>query len=99
MTWVLVFVGIALLGLVGLVGYAIWLWHKAEDVLSEVEMVGRQAEEMLGLLDEIAPIEPSRAVPGHSPVREDDEDDVRSHQAALDFEPDYYPGGRSRVRH
>lgn len=96
MIWVLVFAGIALLGLIGLVAYAVWLWHKAEDVLSEMEMVGRQAEEILGLLDDIAPLEPGRreAVPARVPAG--DEDDVRSHQADLEFDPDIVRGFSSR---
>lgn len=91
MIWVLVLAGIALLGLVGLVAYAVWLWHKAEDVLSEVEMVGRQAEEILDLLDDITPFDLSLRTP--VPVGVDGEDDdVRSGQADLHFEPDLRRG-------
>lgn len=91
MNWVLVFAGIALLGLVGLVAYAVWLWHKAEDVLSEVEMVGRQAEEILALMDDIAPLEPALRTAGPPSVAYDDAD-VRSGQADLDFQPDLRRG-------
>lgn len=96
MIWVLVFAGIALLGLVGLVAYAVWLWHKAEDVLSEVEMVGRQAEEILGLLDDIGPLEPGRRETDPARVSVDAEDHVPSHQADLEFEPDFGRGHTSR---
>ena len=89
MIWVLVFAGLALLGLVGLVTYAVWLWHKAGDVLSEVEMVGRQAEEILSLIDAITPFEPDRRATEFS---SDDEDHVRSRQVDLDFEPDFRRG-------
>ena len=92
MIWVLVFAGIALLGLVGLVAYAVWLWHKAEDVLSEVEMVGRQAGEILSLIDDITPFEPERRAREFSTVSDEGEDDVRSHQADLAFEPDFRRG-------
>lgn len=99
MIWVLVFAGIALLGLVGLVAYAVWLWHKAEDVLSEVEMVGRQAEEILSLIDDITPFEPDRRATDFSTVSDDDEDHVRSRQVDLAFEPDYRRGFAPPARH
>lgn len=87
MIWVLVLAGVALLGLVGLVAYAVWLWHKAEDVLSEVEMVGRQAEEILALVDDISSVAPSPRTPVPASGGGED-DDVRSGQADLHFEPD-----------
>lgn len=96
MIWVAVFGGIALLGLLGLVGYAVWLWHKAEDVLSEVDMVGRQAEEILSLLDGISPLEASRSMMGRAEVRDPDADRVPSAEVDLDFEPDYYPSFGAR---
>ncbi len=49
MLWLLVFGGIAVAGLVTLVSYAIWLAHKAADVLSEATVVSEQIG-ALGLL-------------------------------------------------
>jgi hypothetical protein len=48
--WVLVFAGIAVAGLVMVVCYAVWLAHKAADVLSEVGVVTDQ----LGRLADLA---------------------------------------------
>jgi hypothetical protein len=74
--WVLLFVGIALAGLVMLIGYAVWLAHKTADVLSEVQMLGERGAQLADLLAEIrmpAPAMPaggSKApVPGPSDVR------------------------------
>lgn len=53
MIWVLIFGGIALLGLVTAVSYAVWLAHKASDLYSEVQMLGRRAEEASELLGRI----------------------------------------------
>ena len=36
MIWVMVFGGIAVAGLVMVICYAVWLAHKASDVMSEV---------------------------------------------------------------
>lgn len=99
MIWVLVFAGIALLGLFGLIAYAVWLWHKAEDVLSEVEMVGRQAEEILGLLDDIALHEQGGHATDPARVSVGGEEHVPSHQADLEFEPDFGRGALLPVRH
>lgn len=74
MLWVLVFGGIAVVGLVVLVSYAIWLAHKTADVLSEVTVV----VERLGVFgDLLAQIElptgaAAVAVPhGRSPAQDD----------------------------
>ena len=53
MIWVLVFLLIALGGLVMVVSYAVWLWHKASDLFSELEMLGVRAEELGDLLAQI----------------------------------------------
>jgi len=62
MVWVLVFVGIGVLGLVSLVLWAIWLWHKTSDLLSEFKMLGERAAEAAELASQIAlpsgPFEP-----------------------------------------
>ncbi|RMB58988.1 hypothetical protein [Tessaracoccus antarcticus] len=53
MIWVLVFGGVALLGLVTAVSYAVWLAHKTSDLYSEVRMLGVRAEEAGELLGRI----------------------------------------------
>lgn len=53
MVWVLVFGLIALGGLVMVVAYAIWLAHKAADLLSELEMLGTRANELAGILGRV----------------------------------------------
>ncbi|MCE1173358.1 MAG: hypothetical protein LWW77_01970 [Propionibacteriales bacterium] len=55
MIWVLVFGLIALAGLIMLVSYAVWLAHKAADLFSELEMLGRRAEELADLLSQLEP--------------------------------------------
>ncbi|MFZ0531073.1 MAG: hypothetical protein WAL91_11130 [Propionicimonas sp.] len=51
MNWVLLFALIALGGLIMLVSYGIWLWHKASDLFSELEMLGTRATELAEILD------------------------------------------------
>lgn len=58
MLWVLLFLAIALGGLIMVISYAVWLWHKASDLFSELEMLGRRAEELADLLARIQPVEP-----------------------------------------
>lgn len=53
MNLVWIFLAIALGGLVMVVCYGVWLWHKASDLASEVRMVGKRGEEMIELLDQI----------------------------------------------
>jgi cell division protein FtsL len=53
MVWVLVFSLIALGGLVMVVSYAVWLWHKATDLFSELEMLGTRADELGTLLGQL----------------------------------------------
>jgi hypothetical protein len=53
MIWVIVFVGIALAGLVMLISYAVWLAHKAADVWSEVDMLAVRANELAELVAQI----------------------------------------------
>ena len=57
MIWVLVFGLIALAGLITLISYAVWLWHKASDLFSELEMLGKRLEELGALLERIQPTE------------------------------------------
>ena len=53
MVWVFVFGAIALAGLGMLVGYVVWLAHKASDVFSELSMLGDRADELKGLAAQI----------------------------------------------
>lgn len=53
MLWVWVFVGIGVAGLAMTVGYAVWLWHKASDLFSELEQLGVRAGELADLLASI----------------------------------------------
>jgi hypothetical protein len=60
MVWVLVFGGIALAGLVMVASYGVWLAHLASDVFSELEMLGKRAEELAALLEQVKPELPAR---------------------------------------
>ena len=53
MVWVFVFGGIALAGLIMLTCYAVWLAHKAADVMSELGQLGQRAAELAGLAAQI----------------------------------------------
>ena len=53
MVWVLVFGGIALAGVAMVIGYAVWLAHKAADLFSELEMLGTRAEELATVLERL----------------------------------------------
>lgn len=84
MTWVLVFGGIAIAGLVMLVCYGVWLAHKASDVMSELGMLGQRGAELGELVAQIQV--PASADPGGGR----DGDDVHSVLTG-----DYDPGHRS----
>lgn len=56
--WVLIFGGIALAGLVMLIGYGVWLAHKAADVMSEVGVLADRADQLLDVLAQIEIPEP-----------------------------------------
>ncbi|MGJ3509262.1 hypothetical protein [Enemella sp. A6] len=56
MMWVLIFAGIAVAGLIMTISYAIWLYHKASDLWSEIEMLGTRADELGALLEQLAPM-------------------------------------------
>lgn len=51
--WALIFGGIAVAGLVMLVMYGIWLWHKVSDMMFELKRLGDQAEEIGRLIEQI----------------------------------------------
>ena len=61
--WVLVFGGIALVGLVMLIAYAVWLAHKASDVLSELAVLAERGDQLAGLLGQISVPELGPALP------------------------------------
>lgn len=63
MVWVFVFGGIALVGLVMLVCYGVWLAHKAADVMSEVAVLGEQTGQLATLLAQVQMPDPSRPTP------------------------------------
>ncbi|PFG16524.1 hypothetical protein ATK74_1069 [Propionicimonas paludicola] len=64
MLWVLIFAGIAVAGLIVAISYAVWLWHKASDLFSEVEMLGQRVDELTTLLSQIEPT-PAAQLPRH----------------------------------
>ena len=61
--WVFVFGGIALAGLAMLVGYAVWLAHKASDVMSELGVLADRGDQLAELLGQIQVPELGPAVP------------------------------------
>jgi hypothetical protein len=61
--WVFVFGGIALVGLVMLIAYAVWLAHKASDVLGELRVLADRGDQLAGLLGQIRTPELGPALP------------------------------------
>ncbi len=53
MIWVGVFGGIALAGLIMLIAYAVWLAHKAADVMSEVQVLADRTGQLFDLLSQV----------------------------------------------
>ena len=53
MIWVAVFGGIALAGLIMLIAYAVWLAHKAADVMSEVQVLADRTGQLFDLLSQV----------------------------------------------
>ena len=53
MFWVLLIAGIAVVGLVVLVCYGVWLAHKAADVMSEVRVLTDRAGQLGDLLAQV----------------------------------------------
>jgi hypothetical protein len=77
--WVLIFGGIALAGLVMLIGYGVWLAHKASDVMSEVGMLADRAGELMDVLAQIEIPEPELVpLPVHSHLTVEGEVEERS---------------------
>jgi hypothetical protein len=65
--WVLVFGGIALVGLVMLISYAVWLAHKAADVMSELAVLADRADQLADLLSQVQPpLDPADNARWHS---------------------------------
>jgi len=61
--WVLIFGGIALAGLIMVISYAVWLFHKASDVMSEIRVLLNRGEQLGAILGEIE-VPQIVAVPG-----------------------------------
>lgn len=59
MLWVWVFLAIAVLGLVMLISYAVWLAHLTADVLSEVGVLADRVGQLGNLLGQIQTAEPA----------------------------------------
>jgi hypothetical protein len=51
--WVFIFAGIALAGLVMVVSYAVWLIHKAADVMGEVRVLVDRGGQLTDLIGQI----------------------------------------------
>lgn len=70
MIWVWVFLAIAVVGLVMLICYAVWLAHLTADVLSELAVLGDQAGQLADLVGEIgAGSDGEPTAPGSRPRR------------------------------
>jgi len=61
--WVFVFGGIALVGLVVLIAYAVWLAHKTSDVMSELSVLADRGDQLTELLGQIRVPELGPALP------------------------------------
>jgi hypothetical protein len=62
--WVIVFVAIAVAGLVMVVCYALWLAHKSADLWSEVVVLTDRAGQLAELMGQIQPPPVGAAGPG-----------------------------------
>ncbi|PIF01503.1 MAG: hypothetical protein CR979_02210 [Propionibacterium sp.] len=51
--WIVLIIVVNLIALAVLIAYAIWLWHKASDVYSEIQMLSKRTEELADLLAQI----------------------------------------------
>ena len=58
MMWVLIYLAIAVAGLVMVACFAVWLWRKAIALLREVGVLMEQADQLAGLLGQLgAPVD------------------------------------------
>ena len=64
--WIAIFGGIALAGVAMLVGYGVWLAHKAADVLSEVTVLADRGGQLADLLGQIRVPDPGPEQLPHS---------------------------------
>ncbi|MGA4668203.1 hypothetical protein ACPCG0_00125 [Propionibacteriaceae bacterium Y1923] len=80
MIWVWVFLAIAVVGLVVMISYGVWLFHKAADVYSEIKMLGQRGREIQALVEqlELSPTTttgeratPARRAQGEEPASKD----------------------------
>ena len=76
MMWVLIYLAIALAGLVMVACFAVWLWRKAIALLREAGVLMEQADQLAGLLAQLgAPVDAGAAQRQHSGVDDDDAED------------------------
>jgi NhaP-type Na+/H+ or K+/H+ antiporter len=78
MMWVLIYLAIAVAGLVMVGCFAIWLWRKAIALLRETGVLMERADQLAELLGQLgAPVDSETARRHHSGVDDDHaEDDV-----------------------
>ncbi|MBA3528379.1 MAG: hypothetical protein H0T91_03525 [Propionibacteriaceae bacterium] len=53
MFWVVVFAGIAVAGVIMVIGYGVWLFHKASDLMSEVRVLVDKLAELSELVSQV----------------------------------------------
>ncbi|PIE21403.1 MAG: hypothetical protein CSA64_02265 [Arachnia propionica] len=53
MLWIWIFAAIGLIGLIVVVGYAVWLFHQAGDIASELQQLRNRTAEATDLLARI----------------------------------------------
>jgi hypothetical protein len=53
MLWLIIFAAVALAGLTMVICYAVWLVHKASDVMSEVTVLAERGGQLVELLGQI----------------------------------------------
>jgi hypothetical protein len=73
MMWVLIYLAIAVAGLVMVACFAVWLWRTAIALLREAGVLMEQADQLAGLLGQLgAPVDSGPATRQRSGVDHDD---------------------------
>ena len=76
MMWVLIYLAIAVAGLVMVSCFAVWLWRKAVALLREAGVLMERADQLADLLGRLgAPVDSESARQRHSGVDDDDAED------------------------
>jgi hypothetical protein len=76
MMWVLIYLAIAVAGLVMVGCFAVWLWRKAVALLREAGVLMERADQLADLLGRLgAPVDSESARRRHSRVDDDDAED------------------------